>query len=841
VKKHLSILVTLAALAGAPALAPAQDAVIGRPPEPAAVSTGSGIDRLRGDADDARRRESDLAAQVADQERTNAMLRDQIRRAGSDPSGVARDLADASDQATTLRKKVADQRQRRDAAEDKLNAARDRAMESFEQTDAVKAARKAYEDAAAELDRLSQPIFDQLVQTQAYQDQQAIVDAAAQTGEAIQVFNSPDPRPQMEADAAFDMAMSGLRALEDAAVAADPTTTEARKAVKVAQDTLDGLRAENEKKIERDPAVDAARFALDLEQKLLDDASAQLATAEKRLSALRQANNPQGGANDLANQLRDGETRLRDLNDRLDQARVARRDAEDRLSAAEDAVARGPSGTAEPGPETTPPPVYEPAPTYSGADYSGGGYYYPPTYYSPAYGYGYYYPRYAPYYSYDYCPPYYYGSGLFLGFSYVSRPWYSHSHYYHHPYYYGRSYYHSPYYGYGYGRDYNRYHDRGYHYGGSNTYASYGGRYSGYGVGPRPLPRDSRYTTSGLRYDYARFSRPEATRDRDVRSSIDAARRATADAERDYRYRSGVTTYDYPGSSRYRSADTSSLRTRSYEDDLRARRGTSSVDSGRSTRSEPSAGSPRVVDRSDVPDSAARRSRAADDAARARSDPRPRFDDSAARRSTRATDTPSRSAGADVPRSRVTDSPSRSVDVPRSRSIEPSPSRSVDVPRSRGSDAPSRSVDPAPSRGAAPAPSRSEPPARSSPPVRGRSADDSAGRRARATEDAGRARSGTRSGGADLGFRGTSRSERPSSPPPSFGSGRSSSRGGGSPPPSLDSGRGSSRGGSSPAPSSIDRGSSRGADSSSRGSSSAGSSSRGGGASGGGGGGHRGR
>src|SRR5207253_4815905 len=121
------------------------------------------------------------------------------------------------------------------------------------------------------------------------------------------------------------------------------------KSFKIAQDTLQGLRMENEKKITTDPAVDAARFALDLEQKLLDDGSAELSTAEKRLSALRQTIQPNAGPpTELSNQLKEGEGQLRDLNDQLDQARIARQDADDRLRFIEGAVAAGGRPAGEP-------------------------------------------------------------------------------------------------------------------------------------------------------------------------------------------------------------------------------------------------------------------------------------------------------------------------------------------------------------------------------------------------------------------------------------------------------------------------------------------------------------
>src|SRR3954466_13346279 len=117
---------------------------------------GPQIEQVRTDADNARRRESDLAARIVDQERTNASIRDQLRKVDSDPAGLQRDLVNVSEQAASLRKKVADLRQRRDAAEDKPNDARGRAMDRYEQTQSMVAARRAFEDAAAEMDRLSQ-------------------------------------------------------------------------------------------------------------------------------------------------------------------------------------------------------------------------------------------------------------------------------------------------------------------------------------------------------------------------------------------------------------------------------------------------------------------------------------------------------------------------------------------------------------------------------------------------------------------------------------------------------------------------------------------------------------
>src|SRR5947207_2722425 len=180
------------------------------------------LERTRGDLDDARRRESDVSGAITEQERTNALLRQQIRKAQDDPRGLEQDLVDASAKAATLRHKVADQKARRAAAADKYEAARAQALEKYEDTDGMRAARRALDSAAEELDHLSQPIIDQLAQTQAYQEAQALVEAAAQTGEALQGFPDVDPKAQADADGAFEQASGRLREMEDVAVNADP-------------------------------------------------------------------------------------------------------------------------------------------------------------------------------------------------------------------------------------------------------------------------------------------------------------------------------------------------------------------------------------------------------------------------------------------------------------------------------------------------------------------------------------------------------------------------------------------------------------------------------------------
>jgi hypothetical protein len=734
----------------------------------------SRIERARGDADDARRREADLAARINEQERANASMRDQLRRLASDPAGLQKDLVDVSEQAAALRKKVTEQRRRRDTAEDRLNEARDRALEQYEQTGPTKAARRSADDAGAELDRLSQPILEQLGQDPGYQDAQALVDAAAQAGEALQRFDNVDPKAQAEADAAFDQAMSRMRDLEDAAIDADPKGAEARKSLKIAEDMLEALRMENEKKIATNPAVDAARFALDLEQKLLDDGSADLSTAEKRLSALRQTTQPNAGPpTQLSNQLKEGEGRLRDLNDQLDQARVARQDADDRLRFIEGAVAGGgrPAAAGEPyvpAPSDNPPGAYE-EPYAGGGYYDSGGYGYSYGGY-PAYGYRPYYRSYA----YDpfYCPPYYgafFGAGFFFGASYYSSP-YCHSYY--RPYYYSSNYHH--------------YHDDSWH------------RRYDYWRGGEGRSHDGRVASSNRRYDYARFDRNEITRDRTSRSSIDRARLATSDSERDYRNRTGVSTYNYPGSTvwRQRERETASLRASQYESAARERRAVAEGDARRAGISiEPSRSS-----------SASASSKSRVDAERDRTSAELRSErasaDDARRRE--ASDSSSRSRTEWRPRTSADETRGTRPNEDYGRSRSSSDSSAAAADRSRASDSPRRggSGDSAPSRGR----SIDAPPPAASP-----------------------SRGSSRGGGGD-------------SPPPPSSSGRGASRGGGgdSGPPPSSSGRGSFRSDSAPSSGGSSRGSARdgGGDASppsapSRGSSSSGgsSSSRGGGSS----------
>ncbi|MDB5318833.1 MAG: hypothetical protein JWN40_464 [Phycisphaerales bacterium] len=745
----------------------------------------SRIEQVRSDADNARRRESDLAARIVDQERTNASIRDQLRKVDGDPAGLQRDLVDVSDQAATLRKKVADQRQRRDAAEDKLNDARGRAMDRYEQTQSMATARRSVEDAATDLDRLSQPILEQLAQDPGYQDAQALVDAAAQAGEALQGFDNVDPKAQADADSAFDQAMARVREMEDAAIDADPRAAEAHKSVRIAQATLEGLRSENEKKIKTDPAVDAARFALDLEQKLLDDSSADLSVAERRLSALRQTTQPNAGPpTELANQLKEGEARLRDLNDQLDQARVARQDIEDRLRYAQGN--RAPDIGGEP---YSPAPL---APAYpdgyyddgGGYAYGGGGYGYPYSSYS-AYSY---YPAYRyRSYAYDpfYCPPYYSSFGFGLSFG----SYYRHS----------------------YARDYHHFRDDSWR----NRYDYWRGR-DGFRDGRNTVAfRDGRSNFGGdRRYDYSRFDRNEIGRDRTARTGLDRARLSTADTERDYRYRAGVTTYNYPGSTSWRQRDSelASARARQYELDARERRSAAESDARRAGipdvgRTSSSSSARLAAERSASADARsrettdARRARAdeaarAVEASRSRTEWRPRTSEDETR-GTRPNEDFRRSSGSNgdsaaaaaASRARASD-----ADVRRARASEEAPRRDATPPpsRSRASDAPAAA--PSRSRSAdAPPP----PPA----PSRSRSSD------------------------APAPSRGSSRSES-SSPPPSSSSGRSSSRGGGgggdSAPPSGGSSRGSARGGDSSPPPAASSG--RGSSSSGGGSSRSGSS-----------------
>src|SRR5258707_7093939 len=108
----------------------------------------SNLEQARSDADSALRRESDLSARIASQERANAVVRAQLRKAASDPAGLQKDLVDASADAAALRRKVAAQKLRYDVASDNLADARARAMQKFEQTETMRSAQRAFDEAA---------------------------------------------------------------------------------------------------------------------------------------------------------------------------------------------------------------------------------------------------------------------------------------------------------------------------------------------------------------------------------------------------------------------------------------------------------------------------------------------------------------------------------------------------------------------------------------------------------------------------------------------------------------------------------------------------------------------
>lgn len=513
----------------------------------------SPLEQARNDADQAQRREADLSARIASQERANAQIRDQIRKAGVDPQSLGRDLVDASTEAAALRRKVAAEKLRYDVANDNLAAASNRAMNLIEDSDAMRDAQREYEDTAAEMDRLSQPIFDKLQENPDYQEAQAMVDAAAQTGEALQAFEATNPKAQADADAAFDQAIANVRAMEDAAIDADPKAAQTHKALKLAQDRIDSLRAENEKKIASDPKVDAAKFSLDMERRELNDRTAELAVAEKNLAAIRQAKDPNaaGATTQLANELKDGEARLQDLTSQLEQARVDRRQTDDRLHYLEDTAAAQPNDSAQP----LWPLPYSPAPGYV-----------------PDYGYGdsYDYPYAAlPYYTYDpfYCPPYYgpyWSSGIFFG-----TVFFSHSHF-HHPYFYDR-YYASNY--------YHHYRDSSWrnHYDNWRGHDSFAGGHSGYGR------YGSGLASSSGRWNNYSLGRADLTAD--SRLMTDYARHSSI-SSRDYRNGTRVSTYNYSGLNSAREGERESISSRSrlYEQDARDR-GTITIT--RSGRSQP--------------------------------------------------------------------------------------------------------------------------------------------------------------------------------------------------------------------------------------------------------------
>jgi len=327
--------------------------------------------------EDARRRESDLSNAISSQERANAAMREQLRRSVG-AGTVQADLLTVSSDAAALRKKLNELTLRRDVARQKLDQARDDAMANFDRSEDATAARQSVAAAGADVERLSAPILEKLSDNPDYQELQSLVDAAAQTGEALQMFPGTSPKAQAEADAAFDEALARLREFEEAATSTDPNVSEARKSLRVAENTLQGLRSQYSKNLPDVLGVAAATTNLKDEQRRLDEASADLARAEKKLSALRQANpGAEVPENDLTYQLTAGETKLRDLSDQLDQARVARREAEDRARA-DEAVARGPAEI---------PPTFEPdyGPAPYGGDYYGGGGYYPAYSYGPGY------------------------------------------------------------------------------------------------------------------------------------------------------------------------------------------------------------------------------------------------------------------------------------------------------------------------------------------------------------------------------------------------------------------------------------------------------------------------
>src|SRR5262245_46316502 len=81
------------------------------------------VEQARDDYDYARKREADLSAAIAAQEKANAKLREELTKSGRMNEGQNRDLVKGSEDVAALRKKLADVRQRRDTAREKLDEA----------------------------------------------------------------------------------------------------------------------------------------------------------------------------------------------------------------------------------------------------------------------------------------------------------------------------------------------------------------------------------------------------------------------------------------------------------------------------------------------------------------------------------------------------------------------------------------------------------------------------------------------------------------------------------------------------------------------------------------------
>lgn len=707
--------------------------------------------------EDARRRELDLMNAVTEQERHNSQLRQQIRGM----EGTGNELVNASADASALRKKVEELRLRRDVMRDKLDAARRAAIDRYESAPQAVAARKAVDEATAELDTLSRPVLERLSQTPDYQEAQALVEAAAQTGEALQSFPGVDAAAMAKADAAFDQAMARVREMEEAAIAADPKAGEARKTFKTAQDTLDGMRADYEKRLADEAGVVSAQLNFETEERLYNDANTKLAEAEKRAAGLRDG---VAAGTGLDRQLKEGEQRLADLNEQLAQAKIARQDAEERQASSQPATASGPaieSGPYYPPVDYTPPPVVYSDPWY-GYDYGYSSY--------PAWGY-------APYYGYSYYPyayrPYCYSSGFYFGFGYYSG-YYNHNHHGHGGY--------------------------GYHHGGDKWHDDRGDRFRDGNYGGYRSPGGS----SGSGNHSLAWNR-----NRDANNSLSAARVSTADAERDYRWRTGA---GYSGSSTtaYRSSSDSVMRSSDYERAMRERR--ASADDGRSRSAESTRTAhvePRTV-RNDPPVSggtiksgktiaartetndsikrfeADRSARAAEEMRRAREasdnsarSSTPRSDSSSGRTAPRVESTPPRNDSSGSRTAPRVESP------PRDSGSARSAPRVESAPRSdSGSSRSAPRVESAP---------RSDPgSARTAPRVESAPRSDSGSARSGGSSS-GRGDSGSaRSSGSSRSDSGSARSGGGSSAPRGGDSGGSFRSGGGSPSGSARSGGGSS-------------------------------------------------
>lgn len=287
------------------------------------------------DLDSARWRIHDLRQAIDRESAPAEQLRRQISQSEKTLEQISIDRAAAQRQADELRGCVDDLRRRLDVAEAKLNALRDAEIQRFEAGEPFVTARKALDEAIGQVQTAGRAAVARLALTDAYRRLVGEVEAASARAEMLRQAPGYHARELSESITWHTDATNRLRAMESAAVEADPAVRLARQDADAKAAALGELQREFAARLSEMPHVQDATSEADRARADLQGPSAELSRVEQRLAQVEQAFKTQsdwlsGAKVDLAQR----EARLATLQQQMDAVQAEAANLEARLAGA---------------------------------------------------------------------------------------------------------------------------------------------------------------------------------------------------------------------------------------------------------------------------------------------------------------------------------------------------------------------------------------------------------------------------------------------------------------------------------------------------------------------------